>query len=173
MISPPDSVSARHQDPGQVSPGRRRQEELPRRQRPLRGPGRQPGHTHLGGPQPAAAELCPAKHRPGDARLAGCQRHGHRGPVGGSIGRRRALRELGDRCHPAAGRRQQTELRRPRRRRKRQVVRRELPPREGVGVRVQHRLRAEGGGGGGSPAAPQDKSQNMPEITKTTQIICK
>lgn len=138
----PSSLSARHEDPWEVSPGRPSEEDLSRSLWRLQRQRRHPKHPSDRRWKRPAVQLRPPEHRPRGADLAGHQWHGDRRPVGGPIRVQCALQELGDRDHPAAGRREQTELRHPFHHSQRKVVWWELPSWKGLGVWVQHRLRA-------------------------------
>lgn len=123
-------------------PGRPRQEALPRRQRGLQQPGRRPRRARLQRGEPPAHRLRPPEHRAGRAGVAGRQRHGRRGLLGGPERPGRRLQELGGvgQRRPAARRGHLAELRRPVRGLRGQVAGRELPRGEAVRVPVQHRL---------------------------------
>lgn len=141
--SPPPPLSSLpegNQDWRKVFPSSEHEEELPCGQRGLHGYGGHPQYPSDGRWERPAVWVCTASHGTWGAGVAGHQWHGLWGPLGGHVGLQRALQELGDGDHPAAGWRPHAQLRRALHHSQRQVVRRELQGGEGLRLRVQHRL---------------------------------
>lgn len=135
-------MSERHKDQRQVLPGRPRPEALPRGQRGLQQPGRRPRSSRIQRRQRAARRLHPPEPRPGGAGLAGGQRHGRGGLLGGPEWPGYRVQKLGrvERSDPSAGWRSLAELRRPVRGLRGEVAGRELPRGEALRLPVQHSL---------------------------------